>query len=390
MAANLVSSITNNITADLISRVASALGIDGGQVESAFRAGVPALLASLGSLASSPKGAAALNAAVVQQQPGILANLANMIGSSGQRALIDSGTSILTSLLGGSTTSALIGAISKYVGINEGISRSLMGLLGPIVMGGLGQQQRASGLDASGMANLLSSQKDNILRAIPPGMSRALADTGILDNFAGTGEMRREPSATRVETASRYTPPPSASSSSSQWSWLLPALGALAIVGIAWHLLSRPAPTETATAPPPATKTEPSPVTTGALPEKTVPTFPSLDNIRGIKAGDVDVGAQVADTVSKLRTSLMGITDKASAESAVTPLKNAVDEFNNIAGMRDKLSPENKKALANALAAAKPSLDRMFDQAMQIPGVSQIIKPSVDSIRTEIDTLSTA
>jgi hypothetical protein len=37
-----------------------------------------------------------------------------------------------------------------------------------MVMGALGQQQRSGGLDANGLANLLSSQKDQIAAACRP------------------------------------------------------------------------------------------------------------------------------------------------------------------------------------------------------------------------------
>ncbi len=220
MSTNLVSDITQNLNANLVTRVASAFGVDSTQVESAMSGGIPALLATLTSLASTPKGAATLNAAVAQQQPGLLSSLTSMIGDAGQKGIVDAGRNTLTNLIGGSTLSAVAGALGKYAGINEGVSKSIMGLLAPIVLGGLGQQQRASGLDASGLANLLTSQKDNILRAIPPGLSRTLGDTGILDSLAG--------SSARVANASRdYVAPETASwasskSSSSRSGWLLP------------------------------------------------------------------------------------------------------------------------------------------------------------------------
>ena len=43
---------------------------------------------------------------------------------------MDSGLSSLSSLLGGSTVSALAGAVGKYAGLGEGESKSLLGLLG--------------------------------------------------------------------------------------------------------------------------------------------------------------------------------------------------------------------------------------------------------------------
>jgi uncharacterized protein DUF937/PRC-barrel domain protein len=237
MSTNLVSTITQVLSSNFVSRVASSLGLDGAQVEKALQAGAPALLAALTSLVSKPAGAAALNGAVAQQQPGVLTSLANMIGGSGQKALIDTGVSTLTSLLGGKTTSALTNAVGQYAGIGEGSSKSLMGVLGPIVLGVLGQQQRTSGLDATGLANLLASQKDNIARALPAGFASYLGGTGILDRITGP-TARPEPAYAISPSTSMTTP-----------SWLLPALGILAIGALAWYLLSGPATQTVATLP---------------------------------------------------------------------------------------------------------------------------------------------
>ena len=257
MATNLISNITQVLSSDLVARIASSLGLDKTLAEKALQAGVPGLLAALTSFVSKPAGAAALNAAIAQQQPGVLSSLATMIGGSAQKSLIDSGTSALTSLLGGTTTSALTKAVSQYAGIGDSGSKSLMGLLGPVVMGVLGQQQRTSGLDATGLANLLTSQKDNITRALPAGFSKYLGETDILDNLVGSIDQRRPSAATASSGSSR--PGYSASStqrpsgaSFMQPGWLIPALVALALGGFAWHWISRPSLQETAATPPPA------------------------------------------------------------------------------------------------------------------------------------------
>ena len=237
MATNLVSSVTQILSSNFVSRVASSLGVDRAKVEKALQAGTPALLAALTSLISKPAGAAALNGAVAQQQPGVLSSLANMIGGSGQKDLIDTGANTLTSLLGGTTMSALTNAVGQYAGVGEGGSKSLMGLLGPVVMGVLGQQQRTSGLDATGLANLLASQKDNIARALPAGFASYLSGSGILDRVPGP-TARPEPAYARSPSTSTTTP-----------SWLLPALGILAIGALAWYLFSGPAKQTVATLP---------------------------------------------------------------------------------------------------------------------------------------------
>jgi hypothetical protein len=406
MSTDLVSNITQVLSSSLVARIASSLGLDKTPTEKALQAGVPGLLAALTSLVSKPAGAAALNGAIAQQQPGVLSSLASVIGGSAQKSLIDTGTSTLTSLLGGTTTSALTNAIGQYAGIGDAGSKSLMGLLGPVVMGVLGQQQRASGLDATGLANLLASQKDNIARALPASFSKYLGGTGILDSLVGS-PATASPGSSRPGYVASSTQRPSAGSqaSSSQWGWLIPALAAVAIGGLAWHWLSRPSLKETAATPPAKIET---PVASGAnsavqeAPSSTgtstgvsglgpMPApFQALENLRGIKAGDVDIGAQLASAVTGMRSSLTGIQDATSAQAAVAPLTSSANEFLRLTKLLDQLSPEARKTVVTTIVATRPTLDQLFDKALAIPGVSALIKPTVDSIRSQFDTLTTA
>lgn len=247
MTTNLVSNINQVLSSDIAARVASSLGIDAAQVARAFQAGVPGLLAALTSLVSKPAGATTLSKAVAQQEPSVLSSLSGMLGGSGQTALIDRGTGILSSLLGGATTSTLSDAVGRYAGIDTGTSKSLMGLLAPVALGVLGQQQRTSGLDAAGLGRLLASQKDNIARALPAGFADYLSGTDVLD--------RVDVPTTRVDPA-YYKPQPT----SSNVGWIWPALGVLALAGLGWLMLRSPTH-EVATLPP--TKVE-SPITAPA------------------------------------------------------------------------------------------------------------------------------
>jgi hypothetical protein len=129
MPTNLVASVTKILTPQLLSRIASAFGIDQAALEKAVAATVPALLTAFTSLVAKPGGAAKLGDAVAQQPTDILTSVANVIGAPGAKGLMDSGLSSLSSLLGGSAVSALAGAVGKYAGIGEGGSKSLMGLV---------------------------------------------------------------------------------------------------------------------------------------------------------------------------------------------------------------------------------------------------------------------
>src|SRR6516164_8218956 len=80
MATNLVSVVMQFLTPDMIGRIASALGLDRSNVESAIRAAVPSLLAAFSRTAAQPGGAQKLVDAATQQT-GTLESFARMVGS---------------------------------------------------------------------------------------------------------------------------------------------------------------------------------------------------------------------------------------------------------------------------------------------------------------------
>ena len=218
---NLVSDIVEALGPTIVSRMASSLGLDQAVTQKAINAAVPGVLAALISLVSKPQGASKLADAVAKQPTGVLSSLADVIGGSGEKAFMDKGSNTLTSLLGGPIVTSLASALGRYAGIGEGGSKSLLGLLGPAVLGVLAHQQRDQGLDASGLGRLLTAQKDNVIAALPSGFSRYLDDAGILRDIT--------PATTKfaARTPDRSTP--------SVWPWLLGALALLAIGALVWN-----------------------------------------------------------------------------------------------------------------------------------------------------------
>jgi len=60
-----------------------------------------------------------------------------------------------------------------------------------------------------------------------------------------------------------------------------------------------------------------------------------------------------------------------------------------LTGLLGQLTPETRKALADALAGIRPQLDKLFDQAVGLPGVGPVIQPTIDAIRSKLNTLAT-
>ena len=366
MATNLVSEVAEILSPTTVSRIASALGLNQTSTQKAIVAAIPALLAALISYVSKPQGQTKLAEVVRKQEPGMLSSLASVIGEPGQKALIDEGASVLTSLLGGKTVSALTEAVGQYAGVAGSGSKSLLGLLGPVVLGVLGKETRDRGLDASGLASLLTSQKNNVGAALPAGFSKYLGEAGVLDDIAGTG--------TRTVSRTPAGTPPSI------WPWLLGALLVLVLGSLAWHLLAGRHKH--------VAKTENPKIEEQATSPSEAPYVGLFNKLKGIKVGDVDVGELATSAVNDLYTSLVGIKDETTAQGSLSGLSKASSEFDQLDGVLDKLSPENRKALLAVFASIKPNLDQLMDKALAIPGVGPVIKPAVDAIRSKLDTLT--
>src|SRR5262245_42385476 len=100
MATNLVAEIAELLSPNIASSIASAFGLNRTATQKAVVAAVPALLAALINFVTKPQGATKLAEVVRKQEPGMLSSLASVIGEPGQKALLDQGVSVLTSLLG--------------------------------------------------------------------------------------------------------------------------------------------------------------------------------------------------------------------------------------------------------------------------------------------------
>jgi hypothetical protein len=129
MATNLVSPVMQFLTPDNIGRIGTALGFDRNKVQSAISSAVPSLLAAFNNVATQPGGAQKL-ADAARQQTGSLGNFASVLAAGEQSSLLDKGSQLLSSLVGGQNQNALIGAIAKFTGLGRGASGSLLGMLG--------------------------------------------------------------------------------------------------------------------------------------------------------------------------------------------------------------------------------------------------------------------
>ena len=360
---NLVSLIMKFLTPDMIGRLAGALGLSRNDTSSAVEAAVPGLLAALAGVATKPGGPQKLVDAA-KQQTGTLDKFASMLGTSGQSSILEQGSQMITSLLGSRDQSALANAVGQFSGLGSAAGGSLLGALAPVVMGTIAKQQGA--LNAGSIANLIAGQKDNIADALPSGFGRMLSGTGIIDSLGdaakrtvGAGnEAARAAAASVARTVDDTRRSAQAVPSSN---WLLWAIPALAVAALLLWLFAGP---------------------TQQVVQQGVNTAQSL------MVGGIDLGKQVTDSLNTLRTTVTSVTDPASAEAALPKLREVTSQIDKVSGTLGQLSDAQRKVLAGLVSPMISALNQLFDKVLVIPGVAEVIKPTIDTLKAKLATLT--
>jgi OmpA-OmpF porin, OOP family len=246
---NLLDSIKGYITPELIGQAAGALGESESGIGKAVSGLAPTILAGiLNKSGDAGSMGSIFNLLSDSRNAGFLDNLGGLIGGGNlaQNDPKDIAGNLMGSLFGGKVP-AILNAISAFSGVKSSSTSSLLGLVGPLVMGVLGKKISNDGLNVSGLLNLLQGEKNSILSALPSGLSSVMGLAGGLG-----GNLPKIDTDTESSGGNR---------------WLLPLLLLLALgLGAMYYLKNcsgKPAeakPMVTAPAPAPA----PAPTTTEA------------------------------------------------------------------------------------------------------------------------------
>jgi hypothetical protein len=337
---NLVNMIESQLSDAVMSKLSSLLGTGEESTRSAVGAAVPALFSGLSNLASAPGGAQKLISALGKFDAGSLGNLTNML-TANPGALLDQGSGLLSSLLGGNFLSTITGALTRFTGIGSGSVQKLLGYLMPLVLGGVAKRFAGRAMTPDGLMSMFAEQKANLAEALPEGFS--------LGNIPGVATA---PSAARAAAAG------AGQAGSSAARWLLP-LAVAALIALALWAAFRPR----------------------TPPESPTVAIPPAGERANNNAADVgQIQGALTDSFKSAANSLSDITDAASATAAVPKL---TELSNKLAGMKaaiDKL-PEAARAKINELVKSKlEPLDEQLAKLQWIPGVGGKIKPVADQL----------
>jgi len=183
---DLASMLTQQLGGGALQQISSQLGTDPGTTQSAISAALPLLLGAVGNQAASPTAAPGLVNALQAHDGSVLNDVSGYLSGGGNTQM---GSAILGHLLGNQTDTAAT-SISTVSGLNAGSASQLLAMLAPLVMGAVGQAHQQQGLDASGLAGMLSGhqqQANSMLGGIATQLLDSNHDGSVVDDVMKIG-----------------------------------------------------------------------------------------------------------------------------------------------------------------------------------------------------------
>jgi OOP family OmpA-OmpF porin len=212
---SILESLKGMLGPQVVNGVSSQLDEPTGVVQRGLEEGSAALLAGIGSKADQP--------GFMQQIFSFIKNPANDLAFAGVPAAAAAGGlgSQLLSTVFGSNQGAVADGIARETGMTAGKATAVLGMAAPLVLGMLGRQVQATGMNASELGQSLKSEMPGLTSYLPAG----------LRSFFG-----RAPAVASMPAAVARDLP-----RANRWLW--PVLGLLVLALIAFWVFRRvPAP----------------------------------------------------------------------------------------------------------------------------------------------------
>ncbi len=379
MSFNLVDLVKGQLGGPALGQLGSLLGEDSSKTEAALGAAIPGLLSGLTNSANADNGGSLFNA-IKDSDDSMLDDIGGLLTGGNSSNVMDQGSNLLGSLLGGGAMGGLASAVAGLTGIGGKSSSGLLGLLAPIVMGiikrklfgGSGFSQNASGL-----MGLLNDQQSNIQAAMPSGFSDQLQSSGFMDqisqlgggaanavtsaagNVADAAGNAASSAANTVGNAAGSAADAAgdaAASGGGMIKKILPIAIVVALALFAWKYF-------TGGSAPDASDTVSSAV------DAAKDAMPSID------VDGTDVGAEFGSIFSSATSTIEGITDVDSAKAAIPAFGDITGKVDGLSGLWDKVPEAGRGQLGSMVSDNIGKITPMLDKAQEIPGVGDVLGP---------------
>lgn len=370
MSFNLIDTIKGSLSNELISKAASHLGESESGISKAFSGAIPSVLLSLLNKSSNSNTSShgILDMAKTAASSGILSNLTGLFGGSNSAHSQPGGILSFASSLFGDKFSSITSLISNFAGIKDSSAASILSMAAPTALASIGNHAQQNNLDASGIASLLSNQKQSILSAIPSGFN--LTSLGGLLGFSGLGSKVTQSATSavnkQINEVKGGTP-----------KWILPLLAALligaAILFLTKNGCNKTATTETVIIDSPKTTTTTTPSTNSI--NVTLPNGITLNALKGgiedklVSFLSTDYKALGADSLKKLWFDFDNLTFKTgSAELTTESMKQL----------------ENMVAILKAFPSVKVKIGGYTDKTGNEDSNVKLSASRANTVKTEL------
>ncbi len=242
---NIVDTLKEMAGPAIAQQAATVLGESEDSVNGALGAAIPTALGALLGKVSDPGALGGILEAFRSGTGGNLSDqLGGILGGTDDSDEVKTSKSVLDNLFG-ENLNGVIEMLSKATGVKVNSAGGILALVGSLLGKFFGGKATSEGLEVSGLADLLNSQKANILSALPAEASSML---GLVDL-----PKIAMPKVDVPKVAAPAVPVSETSIQPTQGSnWLVPAFGAIVVASVIWWF-TRPTPVN-----PPEVKPAPS------------------------------------------------------------------------------------------------------------------------------------
>ncbi|HKD44391.1 MAG TPA: OmpA family protein [Candidatus Angelobacter sp.] len=172
---SLLDAATGCLTPEVVHSASTLVGEPEASTRQTLNRAVPSVMNGLTNLVSSPNGANTLAGLIRDGGFGAAADNPQSLFSGGAATnnMLTTGSQLLGTIFGG--RGAAVGdLLARSGGVSPASANKLLSLTAPLVLGVLGKKAAAQGLNSSGLANALLSEKSDIAAAAPAGLSKLL------------------------------------------------------------------------------------------------------------------------------------------------------------------------------------------------------------------------
>lgn len=238
---SMLDAVKSQFTPEVIRSASSLVGESESSTRQTLNGAVPSVLSGLTNMVSSREGASGLAGLIRDGGYGAAAENVRSLFSGGSATsnMLSAGQQLLGKIFG-NKSSAVTDLTAKSGGVSSSSATKLLSLVAPLTLGVLGKRAAAQGLDASGLANALLSEKSDIAAATPSGLSQILGGGPAAvprATDAVTGRVAEPVHLERVHA----TQEPVVTGGARPMRWLPLALAALAAVALLMFLRGRTA-----------------------------------------------------------------------------------------------------------------------------------------------------